>query len=200
MAGVVWTDSIFGRGRTSSDGEKRWVAVASVAFVVIVLLASLVNAIGGPDDEDASPTVDSDQDLGMSFDIPATDAHPGLTVGVNELVRTKPGTKGVRVEKRHHLVALRLAIRNTGKTVWRGSTAGAVFIDDAERAYNVDGRFTAVRAGKVWPANFQIRAGGSQTAWVVFAVPNDAEPLRFQFTVGSGATDTATWRLVPTNG
>jgi hypothetical protein len=174
--------------------RQRLVLVATFATFAVVL-AVVLALTGAFDGDSTEPRARTDDDLGATFSIPATAAHPALRAGVDEIGWTKSAVPGLHVAHGHHLMAVRVTLGNEGATSWRGTVAGATYVDDRGRAFHADPRFTAVTRGEVWPARFQIAAGRTQAAYVVFDLPANAEPASFSLAVGPVATDRVTWRL-----
>lgn len=181
------------RIRSARRRQRLLVGATFAAFVVV--LAVVLVLTGAFDSDSTAPPVRADDDLGTTFTIPGTAAHPALRAEVDEIGWTKSAVPGLHVAQGHHLMAVRVTVGNDGPAPWRGTVADATYVDDRGRAFRADPRFTAVTRGKVWPERIRLEAGRSEAAYVVFDLPANAEPASFSLAVGPVATDRVTWRL-----
>ena len=184
------------RGYGQPSALRPWLAVALAASLVTAVLVlevpSRIAALGsGNLDRLVAPTTTTScgrpVELGGRADLDVTADKP---TAVRVL------TRRVRAGHGHRFVALELTIRNAGTQPWVSSDGLAVEVADRTgKAYGADARIQKVRGGRVLAGVTRLRPGLTIRRLVVFAVPRDANISVARFTVGSGLTQTAEWRL-----
>lgn len=198
MTDVVSAGSTTSGGPTGPGPDwaarQQWLIGAGTAVVGLLIAIAVILALVDNDERPASASGD-EPDLGKSFTIAATQIHPALTAYVDAMSVTKSATPGVRVERKHHLVAVHVAVTNDGVEAWSGTLTHSVLVAHHGRSFRPDARFTDVQAGAAWPAQFQLAGGRTHDAYLVFDLPNGLEPKELELRVGPGADDTATWAL-----
>ncbi|MFI6296698.1 DUF4352 domain-containing protein [Nonomuraea sp. NPDC050790] len=108
--------------------------------------------------------------LNQVFD-PATPAE--------DYMKPKAGTK---------FVALQLTLENAGQTVYSGSPSnGAYVIDDQGQQYQAT--YARVREGQGFDGTATISAGDARKGVILFAVPEAAKLVKFQYALNSGFAD-----------
>ena len=92
-------------------------------------------------------------------------------------------------------MALELTIHNAGRQPWVSTDGTEIQVaDEAGTAYWADARVLKVRGAKVLTV-ITLPPGRTIRRVAVFAVPRQASISSAWFTVGSGLTRTAEWRL-----
>lgn len=173
-----------------------WLAVAFAAALVTAVLVlevpSRIAALGsGNLDRLVAPTTTTS--FGRTVEL---GGRADLEVSADRPTPVRVLTRRVRAGHDHRFVAIELVIRNTGTQPWVSTDGLAVeVVDRTGKSYGADARVLKARGGKVLEGVTRLRPGLTIRRLVVFAVPRNATISGARFTVGSGLTQTAEWRL-----
>lgn len=177
----------------------RWIGIATVAFLALIVLIVVVAIAGGGDDDDDTSTGTTES--GETTEGPGTTAATSegqdvyavgdtahtadLDVTVhavqdpyqptNELETPQPGNRFVAVEAE--------LTNGTDQPITWSSIMGAELTDDQNRPY------TVALAGTDLPQlDGDVPAAGARRGWVVFEVPEDAAGLQLRIKGSVSAT------------
>ena len=134
--------------------------------------------------------------IGTTVSVPGLPNRPDLAVTAGKPVPTRSKLPGVQPMEGSQLVAVPVAIENTGDEVWSStSDVRAEVTDSSGATYSSDPAYTSVRGGKALPATIKLPVDGRTSGLIVFEIPEGAQVEKVRLKVGPGLPVTLRWSV-----
>lgn len=127
--------------------------------------------------------------VGGSITLEGRDPGLKMAVTVNQFVNpATPAEDYMKPKTGSKFVAVQLTLSNVGQAVYSGSPEnGAYVIDDQGQQYQ--STYARIREGQGFDGSATINAGDTRKGVIVFAVPESAKLVKFQYALNSGFAD-----------
>jgi hypothetical protein len=171
------------------------IGAAAVAAAVAFQL-DLPARLGDLGADAAHRVVAPTEPIGTTVSVPGLAGRPPLEVTAGRPVATRSRLPGVQVTPGHQLVAIPVAVRNTGEKAWKShSDVRAELTDSAGTTYSSDPAYTKVTGGPALPASITLAAQQRTRGFVVFEVPRGTQVAKLRLRVGPGLPTTLRWTV-----
>jgi hypothetical protein len=169
-------------------------AVAVAAAVAFQL--DLPARMGDLGAEAAHRVVAPTRPIGTTIAVPGLGGRPSLRLTAGRPVTAHSRLPGVQVTPGHQLVAIPVAVRNTGDKAWRShSDLDAELTDTSGTTYSSDPAYTEITGGHALPDSITLAARHGTRGFVVFEVPRGTEVARLRLEVGPGLPTMVRWSV-----